>query len=103
MEIRRLGPIGAEISGVDVKTMHKAAGDYPPDGYRRCRSIFLRPALAVSVVAMGTANAQTFPQKPLRLIVPFTAGGAADIIGRMVAAELTDVLGQNKEIGLKID
>ena len=49
----------------------------------------------VSVVAIGTANAQIFPQKPLRMIVPFTAGGAADIIGRMAAAELAEALGQN--------
>ena len=51
--------------------------------------------VVVSVVAIGTANAQPFPQKPLRLIVPFTAGGAADIIGRMVAAELSEALAQN--------
>lgn len=40
------------------------------------------------------AGAQSFPQKPLRLIVPFTAGGATDIIARMVAGELSESLAQ---------
>jgi tripartite-type tricarboxylate transporter receptor subunit TctC len=47
------------------------------------------------VLFASIANAQSFPQKPLRLIVPFTAGGASDIVARMVASELTDALGQN--------
>lgn len=43
----------------------------------------------------GLAQAQSFPQKPLRLIVPFTAGGATDIVGRIVAGELGEALGQS--------
>jgi tripartite-type tricarboxylate transporter receptor subunit TctC len=55
----------------------------------------MRTILGLSVLWAATAHAQWYPQKPLRLIVPFTAGGAADIIGRMVAAELGETLGQN--------
>ena len=40
------------------------------------------------------ANAQSWPQKPVRFIVPFPPGGATDIIGRMVAAKMQDVWGQ---------
>lgn len=44
--------------------------------------------------AAGVSHAQTWPQKPIRLIVPFPPGGGNDLIGRMVAQELTKRLGQ---------
>lgn len=41
-----------------------------------------------------TAQAQTFPDRPLRIIVAFTTGTAADIVARQMAAKLTDDLGK---------
>ncbi|MFZ2737438.1 MAG: tripartite tricarboxylate transporter substrate binding protein [Burkholderiaceae bacterium] len=41
-----------------------------------------------------TALAQTFPNKPIRIIVPFPAGGAADLAARTVMRALSEVLGQ---------
>jgi tripartite-type tricarboxylate transporter receptor subunit TctC len=50
--------------------------------------------LAFGVVAPQGAQAQAFPSKPLRLVVPYAAGGATDIISRAAAAEMTKTLGQ---------
>lgn len=42
----------------------------------------------------STAFAQPYPAKPVRLIVPFPAGGGSDIVGRIVAGKLTEQLKQ---------
>ncbi len=52
--------------------------------------------LAASLLVCSSASvAQSFPQKPIRLIVPFAAGGSTDIVARMVAEPLGKLLGQN--------
>ncbi len=40
------------------------------------------------------ASAQAFPNKPIRLIVPFAPGGSTDIVARIIAAKMTPILGQ---------
>ena len=49
---------------------------------------------ALGLVAV-VAHAQTFPSKPLRIIGPFAAGGAADLTSRMLGEHLSKALGQN--------
>lgn len=51
-------------------------------------------AAALSVTALG-AFAQTWPQRPVRVINPFPAGGGVDTFARPVAAKLTQALGQS--------
>jgi tripartite-type tricarboxylate transporter receptor subunit TctC len=50
--------------------------------------------LALLCFALLPACAQTWPQKPIRLIVPFPAGGGTDVVARMVADHLSKLLGQ---------
>ena len=52
---------------------------------------------AIALVChMGTiAIAQTFPSRPVTLVVPYPAGGGADIIDRMLAESMKPILGQS--------
>ncbi len=55
------------------------------------------PALLTTLVLVAIsmpADAQTFPTRPVRIVVPFTPGGANDVIARVVAQRLTEPLGQ---------
>jgi tripartite-type tricarboxylate transporter receptor subunit TctC len=57
----------------------------------------LRVLVAVAALAAGQAQAQAaenYPNKPIRLVVGFPPGGAADILGRIAAQQLTAALGQ---------
>jgi tripartite-type tricarboxylate transporter receptor subunit TctC len=51
-------------------------------------------AAAVLLIAPAVAAAQSWPQKAIRMIVPYPAGGGTDFIGRLAAKELTERLGQ---------
>jgi len=49
--------------------------------------------LSVAIFACGMASAQTYPAKPVRVIVPFPPGGAADIVARQITQKLSQALG----------
>ncbi len=53
-------------------------------------------ALSIAFVAAGalTAAAQNYPQQVVRIILPFAAGGGADVVGRTIAEQLSEQLGQ---------
>jgi len=54
-----------------------------------------RPLLAAALVAIaGSAFAQAYPSRPVKIIVPFAAGSATDIIARVVGEHLGKALGQ---------
>ena len=67
-----------------------------PHFFRSLSSVVRRVmvgAAALLGLATGSAFAQ-YPDKPIRLIVPYPPGGATDVIGRVMAQKLTAALGQ---------
>ena len=52
-------------------------------------------AAALSPLAGAQTDAQSYPAKPIRLIVPFPPGGAVDAIGRIIGQKLGDSWGHN--------
>src|ERR1700694_1111444 len=48
---------------------------------------------SAALLAAGAA-AQNFPSKPIRVIIPFTAAGSSDIVGRAIAGKFQELLGQ---------
>ena len=52
-------------------------------------------ALAALVAASGTAFAQDFPTRPMTMVIPFAAGGPTDLLGRVIAAKMGEILKQN--------
>jgi tripartite-type tricarboxylate transporter receptor subunit TctC len=53
-----------------------------------------KSAMVVALLAAGLAQAQGYPDKPIRMIVASAPGGAPDILGRSVAQKMSEALGQ---------
>ena len=57
------------------------------------KQLYPRSAL-LALLACGGASAQNFPNRPVRIIIPFAAGGATDVVFRMLTPALSEHLGQ---------
>ena len=60
---------------------------------RRRASVAGLIALAAALVMPQVASAQTYPTRPIRLILPFGPGGVADVTARIVTEKLGEKLG----------
>ena len=67
-------------------------------GLARHRALQVATALAAGLLLLagtGAAQAQAWPSKPLKLLVGFPAGGASDVMARLIADRLGQALGQS--------
>ena len=55
---------------------------------------FVVSSVALACLHSGGSNAQEYPTRPLRLVVPYAAGGSTDVLARMAGRKLTILLGQ---------
>ncbi|WP_431273612.1 Bug family tripartite tricarboxylate transporter substrate binding protein [Variovorax ureilyticus] len=59
------------------------------------RKHFIRAALgALALAATASGFAQTYPSKPIKMVIPFPPGGTLDFVGRLLAQKLSDQMGQ---------
>lgn len=58
------------------------------------KTIVRLAALCAAVLVAGAAHAQQYPSKPVKIVVPFAAGGVTDIGTRLIAQRLSERLGQ---------
>ena len=89
IDLRTL-PIARPENAVWEEYVHAIDRPFTHLGRRRrraCRRCRLQPAQAQDAAA-------NYPNKPIRLIVPFAAGGGNDIFARLVGAKFGDILGQ---------
>ena len=59
-----------------------------------CRILVILAALTVACTTAGAASAESYPSRPITVVVPFAAGGGIDIIARVLAESLRKSLGQ---------
>jgi hypothetical protein len=58
----------------------------------------LLTAMLTIALATSSAMAETWPTRPVTMVVPFAAGSASDTVGRIIAARLSEVLGQQERL-----
>ena len=80
------------LTGFKFKQSAKAGGSNKPIAI--IPAIILSLGVAGSLLTTLSAQAQAFPNKPIRLVCPFPPGGAVDIASRAIAQELSKNLGQ---------
>src|SRR5690606_36033924 len=81
----RKAPVGERATVDILAALYRGSG--------HCARVF---SIFVALVFTGFAFAQdaSWPDRPIRMVVPFSAGGSSDVIARIVGGKITEALGQ---------
>ncbi len=60
---------------------------------KKAKSLFVTILVGGMVLFYSIAAGQTYPNKPIRLVIPYAPGGSMDIVGRLISPELSQLLG----------
>ena len=55
---------------------------------------FIKALVVAALLSPAAAQAQTYPSRPITMVVPFAAGGTFDVLGRILAVRMGELLGQ---------
>jgi tripartite-type tricarboxylate transporter receptor subunit TctC len=77
-----------------LHSQDQVTGQLAGNGEKKMTWTRIALVLAGFLASVGTATGQTFPTRPLTLIVPFAAGGPTDVLGRVVGQRMGEILGQ---------
>jgi ABC-type uncharacterized transport system substrate-binding protein len=58
------------------------------------RRDFIKVMAGLTAAWPMAAHAQTYPSRPITMVIPFAAGGGFDVMGRILAARMSEILGQ---------
>ena len=82
------------VFGNTLSRLPKCAMLRQNHGGKRMRFRFLLTAI-VSLLSVGAAQAQSYPTRPITMVVPFAAGGPTDTVARIIGERMGRALGQN--------
>src|SRR5436309_15483847 len=69
---------------------------------RAFRFVSLIFVLTLMLAGVGANADETYPNRPVRIVVPFSAGGPTDIVGRVFAQKLSELIGQQFYVENKV-
>src|SRR5438132_784644 len=82
-----------------MRALRRTCSNMPASSTKESRpeeavAVLKQYLFAVALALAGSALAQSFPSKPIRVIVPFPPGGGTDIVARTVTPKMAEILGQ---------